>query len=321
MHAKFQMFIAPVTPFDAAGDVVLQQIPDLAELLRSRGADGFYLCGGTGEGMLLPVRTRMKIVEAWRQAAGDAFPLFVHVGAVAVEDACELSRHAAELGSDAISSIAPPVYHARDVRQLVRAFAEIAETVPHTPFYFYHNSAAAGPKFSGHEFLKAGHEVIPSLAGIKFTHEDLMDLSQCLRFADGRYRVFYGKDEHLLGACAIGATDFIGGSFNVVGPLVKQTLREFAAGNMTGAQAAYHQLVDVIAVLRRFGGLSAVKATMTMLGVACGGVRSPLVSVPAIDQPRLFDELRHVWPGISEPDGASHAGHTPSKRVIASAIA
>jgi N-acetylneuraminate lyase len=295
-----RILVAPVTPMTADGELNLTRVPAMYRTLRARGADGFYLCGGTGEGMLMDVEERMRVVDAWRDAAGDEASLIVHVGAAATRDARKLARHAEACGVAAISSVSPPVYLAADMQQLVASFAQIAEAAPSTPFYFYHNSFGPGPKVSGYDFLTAAQAALPTLAGIKFTHEDLLDLSRCLRFADGRYQIYYGKDEFLLGAHAIGATRFIGGSFNVICPLVKQILRAFAEGNVEGARAVQHKLVDVVVVLRRFGGLPAVKATMAMLGVPCGPVRLPLRPVPATQHDELFAQLHSVWPEIAD---------------------
>lgn len=250
--------------------------------------------------MLLEVAERIRVVEAWRDAVGDRASLFVHVGASSTRDARTLAAHAESIGVEAISSISPPVYTAADLGQLVASLAEIASAAPRMPFFFYHNTASV-PKVSGYDFLNAAQSQIPTLAGLKFTHEDLFDLSRVLRFADGRFNIFYGKDEFLLGAHAIGATKFIGGSFNVICPLVRAVLGAFDAGDIEAARAAQHKLVDVVAVLRKFGGLAAVKAAMALLGVECGGVRLPLKSVTPANRELLFAELKAVWPEIGEP--------------------
>lgn len=307
-----RVLVAPVTPLNTDGEIDIGRIAAQFEVLSRRGADGFYLCGGTGEGMLLDTDERMRVVEAWRDAAGDEAAILVHVGASSTRDARKLAAHAARMGAEAISSVAPPVYTASDMTQLVASFAHLADAAPGTPFYFYHNSFGPGTKVSGYDFLAAAQAALPTLAGIKFTHEDLADLSRCLRFADGRYQIYYGKDEFLLGAHAIGATRFIGGSFNVICPLVKQVLRAFAAGDIDEARRIQHQLVDVVVVLRRFGGLPAVKATMAMLGVPCGPVRLPMRSVPTAQHEELFAQLRAAWPDIAdarEPQRPSASVH------------
>lgn len=44
------------------------------------------------------------------------------------------------------------------------------------------------------EFLKAAITSVPTLAGIKFTHNNLEEGSRCLRINDGKFSVFLGND-------------------------------------------------------------------------------------------------------------------------------
>jgi len=53
-------------------------------------------------------------------------------------------------------------------------------------------------------------------------------------------------------------------------------------------------------VLRRFGGLPAVKATMELLGVPCGPLMQPLRTVSELDRHLLFDALLQAWPEVNE---------------------
>jgi N-acetylneuraminate lyase len=290
------MMVAPLTPMNSDGEVMYGAVEPLAQLLIDRGAQGFYLCGGTGEGMLLTVPERMRLAETWCRMLAGHLPVFVHIGHVCPEDAKALARHAAKVGAASISSVTPPVYPAADVGMLVRYFASIAREAPELPFYYYHSSGSAGLKVKGVDYLAAAEREIPNMAGMKFTHEDLMDLSRCIRFAGGRYDIFYGKDEMMLGALATGARGFIGGSYNYTAPLARQTLESHRAGDLEQAQQSQGQLVDLIAVFGRFGGLPAVKASMHRLGIDCGPCRLPLRNLDGQQRQSLQQELDRLWP-------------------------
>lgn len=298
---KFAMtLVAPVTPFRENGDLDLGMVEALAELLISRGAQGFYLCGGTGEGMLLTAEERMEVLEKWRDVVPDSVPLLVHVGAVCLRESVELARHAARAGAAAVSSVTPSFYAARDMDILVEYFAEIAAAAPELPFYYYHAASSPGLKVKGYDFLVAAEKRIPSLGGMKFTHEDQMDLGRCLRFRGGKYEMLYGKDEMMLGALATGATGFVGGTFNMVSPLVRRVVSSFQAGQLEQAQADYARIVDIVAAFGKAGGLPAVKAAMAGLGVDCGPVRLPLRQVKPHELDQLLAEIRQIWPEYDE---------------------
>jgi N-acetylneuraminate lyase len=290
--------VAPLTPFTQDGEVNFDAIGPLARLMLSRGAEAFYLCGGTGEGMSMRTADRMTLVAEWVAALPEGTPAIVHVGSTSLRESRQLAEHAATLKVAGISSLAPPFPNARDLPGLVRHLAAIAAAAPDLPFYYYHNSDGPGPRVRGIDFLHQASSAIPSLCGLKFTHEDLMDLSQCLRFQDGRYSIFYGRDQMLLGAIAVGARCGVGGTYNVLSPLVVHLMDAFDAGRLDEARVWNDLLVDAIDVFRRSGGLSAVKAMMSRFEVDCGPMQLPLPTLTAAEAARVADELERVWPDV-----------------------
>ena len=84
---------------------------ELVELLLNRGVNGFYLCGSTGEGLLLTEQERCLVVETVVGQVRGRAPVVAHVGALATSASERLARHAREAGADAVASI-PPFYYA-----------------------------------------------------------------------------------------------------------------------------------------------------------------------------------------------------------------
>lgn len=312
--------IAPVTPFKANGEVNYSKIEKLAHVLVSRGADALYLCGGTGEGLTMSPEERMHLVESWKDALPEQFPYIVHVGSTSLTESRRLAAHAIKVGAAGVSSIAPPFPAAKDLASLTEHFRLIAAAAPELPFYYYHNSEGPGPKIRARDFLDYASSRIPNLAGLKFTHEDLMDLSQCLRFQNGRYDVFYGRDQMLIGALATGACCAVGGTYNVLSPLVGKIMHAFAAGNIVEARKWNDTLVDAVAVFGKAGGLSAVKSAMTFLGVDCGAMQSPARTLTSDEAQRLGHSLRAVWPDIFEVPASDSVFAIPAVNKTKTAV-
>jgi dihydrodipicolinate synthase/N-acetylneuraminate lyase len=98
---------ALLTPFTDQDRVDATALCELTELLLSRDVNGFYLCGSTGEGLLLTEQERCLVVETVaRQVRGRA-PVVAHVGALATATSERLARHAREAGADAVASVPP----------------------------------------------------------------------------------------------------------------------------------------------------------------------------------------------------------------------
>lgn len=307
-----KILVAPVTPFTSDGEINFDAVGPMARLFLSREVDGFYLCGGTGEGLTLTVEERTQLVECWQASLPSHVPFIVHVGSTSLKESCTLAEHATQTRATGISSIAPPFPAARDLAALTDHFRRIAAAASSLPFYYYHNSDGPGPKIKARDFLDHASSRIPSMAGLKFTHEDLMDLSQCLRFQDGRYDIFYGRDQMLIGALATGARCAVGGTFNILSPLASQVMEAFAAGQIADARTLNDTLVDAISILGRRGGLAAVKAAMSLLGVDCGPMRSPAQTLNAETREKLLEELQNVWPEIAAGTLQSTAEKVPA---------
>jgi N-acetylneuraminate lyase len=270
---------APFTPMAADGGVALDVIDRYAELLARNGAIGAFVCGSTGEGLSLSVDERMAVARRWRQAAPADLRVIVHVGHTALPDARALADHARRIGAYAVAAVPPIYYRPASVADLAAYLAEVSAAAPELPFYYYHIPALTGVWFAASEVLSAGAESVPSLAGAKFTHEDLAEYARCVALMEGRFDVLYGRDEMLLGALSLGARGAVGTTYNFAAPLYLRMIRAFRAGDLDAARRDQHRAVALVEVFRRFGGIPAGKAIMKLIGLDCGPVRSPLRSL------------------------------------------
>ena len=102
---------ALLTPLSDQDLVDTGALRDLVEFLLGRDVDGFYVCGSTGEGLLLTEEERCSVVDTVVSQVRSRVPVIVHVGAPATSVSQRLARHARETGADAVASI-PPIYYA-----------------------------------------------------------------------------------------------------------------------------------------------------------------------------------------------------------------
>lgn len=305
------LIAAPFTPLNADGNLNLALIPRLAGWLAEHGVAGAFICGTTGEGMSLSMDERLQVAEAWLAAAPRSLRVIVHVGHPTVGESRTLAAHAEKLNAAAFATIGPTFFRATNVEQLVDYCAQIAAGAPGLPFYYYHMPAMTGVELSMFDFLKLAAPRIPNLAGIKFTHENLMDYSRCLNFDGGRYNILFGRDEILLAALALGATGAVGSTYNYMPGIYHGLLKAFAAGDLETARQFQMQAIQVIAIMSRRGGLAAGKAMMKLIGLDCGPVRAPLQNLSAEAFESLARELERVGFPAPESRAASPASGAP----------
>ena len=101
---------AMVTPFDQNGEVNTDSVKKLVNVLIDENADGFYVCGSTGESLLLSLNERKLILDTVLEAVNGRVPVITQVGCIATREAVELAAHAKKAGADAVSS-RPPFYY------------------------------------------------------------------------------------------------------------------------------------------------------------------------------------------------------------------
>ncbi|CAN5439292.1 N-acetylneuraminate lyase [soil metagenome] len=279
MNSHFRGLIAaPFTPFLEDGSLNLEIIPAYARFLKSRGVNTVFICGTTGEGASLSVEERQQVASAWKKAAADDLSVIVHVGHTSLGDARVLAYHASEIGATAIAALAPYFFKPPDAEGLVNWCSSLAEAAPKLPFYYYNIPSLTGVAIPGAEFLAAAGSRIPSLVGIKYTHEDLADYEACVRLAEGRFDMLFGRDELLIEGWARGARGAVGSTYNYASPLYLRLIEAVEAGQPDQARSLQNQAIAMIAACNSIGvtHLAGSKTVMGMLGVDCGPVRQPL---------------------------------------------
>ncbi|MEI6873681.1 MAG: dihydrodipicolinate synthase family protein, partial [Spirochaetota bacterium] len=200
--------VALYSCFDATDNVDEAALGRLVAFYIDKGVKGLYVCGSTGEGLLMSNEERMKTLEAVAAASGGRLSLVVHVGANATRDSIILARHAAANGAMAVSAI-PSVYYRYPESSIERHWASIMEA-SELPFIIYNIPQLCGYDMTPALFRRMlGYEKV---VGIK---NSAMSVQQTAWFkAEGgpEFTVFNGPDEQYLAGRAMGADGGIGGT-------------------------------------------------------------------------------------------------------------
>ncbi|MFB3891913.1 MAG: dihydrodipicolinate synthase family protein [Phycisphaerae bacterium] len=285
---------APHTPMREDFLLDLDGVDRLARCFIANGMAGAFVCGSTGEGLSLSVPERKAVAQRWQETAAGKVPVIVHVGSLSLPDAKELAAHARQIGAFGIAAMAPCYFRPTAVEDLVDWCRMVASAAPDIPFYYYHLPAMTGVNFPMVDFLRLAGQAIPSLAGIKYSHGDLMDLLRCLRFEDGRYDIMFGIDQQLLSGLACGAAAAVGSTYAYAAPLYRQIIEAWRAGDMKAAQQAQLRAAELVALLLEYPSMAASKAMMKLAGVDCGPVRPPLRNLTGAQFEQLREDLERV---------------------------
>lgn len=284
---------APFTPMHADGSLNTTLVRDYFKMLYRNGIRAAFICGTTGEGPSLTIPERKALAEAWIDAAKDVedFKIMTVVGGTSLEDCKELAIHAKQIGLYGISLLSPYYYKPSSVEVIAACCSEVAAVVPDMPFYYYHIPITTGVNFPMIELLKLVHDNIPNFAGVKYSHEDHMDLLSCLQFQHSKYDILWGRDENLLSGMAMGVKAAIGSTYNYIAPLYQELIEAFNRGDLQKARELQSVSIELIKLLIKYGGIPTGKAFMKLVGMDCGECRLPLQNLTSQRQKQFIEEL------------------------------
>jgi N-acetylneuraminate lyase len=293
---KFEGLIAaPFTPMNGDGSINPDIIPVYAKKLKTDNVKGVFICGTTGEGMLMTNDERRTIAEKWIKEQTNDLKVIVHVGTTSAKQSKELAEHAQKSGAYAIGAMGPVFLKPGRIEELVSFCEEIASGAPNLPFYYYHIPSISGVAFSMYEFIQKAAPLIPNLAGIKFTHNNFMEMQQCLQLDDGKWDILHGFDEVLLAGLSFGAKGAVGSTYNFMAPIYNEIITDFENGNIEAARKKQFKTVEIIEILLKYNGaLVAGKALMKTVGIDCGNCRFPLKSLTKTQNENLISELKNI---------------------------
>ncbi|MEM9186384.1 MAG: dihydrodipicolinate synthase family protein [Planctomycetota bacterium] len=278
---------APMTPH---GDVDLDAVPAYAEMLRESGVRELFVNGTTGESLSLTVEERQGLLAAWCDCwpVGD---LFAHVGHDSVRDACRLAGHAAGLGVSRVSAMAPSFFAPADPSQLLEFLKPIASAAGDARFYYYHIPSMTGVGLDMRRFIGDLVESIPTLAGVKYTHEDLVEYAACRSDWGDSLEILFGRDELLLPALSHGADGAVGSFYGLTPHLFVAVWAAVGAGRLDEAARCSLVANQLIEAFKEYGVLPAGKSLLARRGIGSGAVRPPLRPLSRAETERLYGQL------------------------------
>lgn len=286
------LIAAPFAPFSQSGALDTAVISDYAAFLKERKVAGVFVNGSTGEFASLTTDERKRLAGEWVRFQDDDFRVFIHVGSNSTEEAKELARHAQDAGAAAIAATGPSYFKPSTATHLVGFLREMASAASDTAFYYYHIPALNQNHLQARQVMKQALEEIPSLSGIKFTHEDLMDFQMTRSLAAGRLDALFGRDEILLCGLALGVSGGVGSTYNFMPQLYYKLIDRYRSGDMDEANRLQLQAMEIIEVYAQYQGIPAGKAIMNHLGIRVGNPRLPFLPMNEKESLELFELIR-----------------------------
>lgn len=291
------IYPAIVSPVDREGMLLEGALRSLVRYLLSKPVQGLYVGGGTGEGILLTVAIRKRILEVVLEETrvvgrGEPVCIIAHVGAAEAANTKELVLHAEAVGADAISAI-PPIYYGYS-RESVRQYYGWIAQLSSLPFIIY-ASAQSGFTFTAD--LLQDLLVFPTIKGLKYTGSNFFELMKMRSVVPSDFTIVNGADEQLIFGFLAGADGGIGTTYNIMPEAFCQLYAAWLAHDIPTMRAIQRKINAVVDVIINYPVIATIKMMLAHQGIEVGTTVFPNDPFPLEQKDQLFEKLAQIgWP-------------------------
>jgi 4-hydroxy-tetrahydrodipicolinate synthase len=292
MPVHFSGLLVPaVTPFTDDLDIDHARFATVCRWLLGQGAHGLAAFGTTSEANSLSIPERRDALERLVAAGVPPQALLPGVGASALPDAVELTRHAVSLGCGGVLMLPPFYYKPVSDDGLFAFYAETIERVGSEDLglWLYHIPQNTGVAIT-HSLIERLRARYPrTVLGIKDSSGDWANTQALIQQHPG-FRVFPSSEGVLLNALRLGAAGCISASGNMNASGIRAL---FDGWQGPDAEALQASAAEIRAIVGSYTLIPAVKAVLAAgLGApSLATLRPPLAPLDPAQRADLLQRL------------------------------
>jgi dihydrodipicolinate synthase/N-acetylneuraminate lyase len=262
--------VALTTPFSAPDAAIDHDALEAhCAWLVEAGIDGLIPNGSLGEYESMDLAERQSVVETVASVTRGRAKLIVGVSGANWRIAGEHTRHAIEVGADAVMLL-PPTNHAPTSLELRDHYRSVA--AHGLPVIVYNNPFSTRVDLTPEviEDLAA----VDGIAAVKEFSGDVRRISELIERVP-ELEILCGADDLALESALMGAVGWIGGFTGAFPAETVELFRQGRAGEVTAALPRYRALLPLFRWDSGPRFVEAIKHTIDLLGQRGGGVPRP----------------------------------------------
>ena len=275
-----------VSPCDDHDRLLSDVFAKNIERLYSKGINGLYVCGATGDAFSLKMEERKEMIRIACEISADRGRYVIaHVGAAHIRDSAEMAAFAADSGAAAVASI-PPVN--MSTSHLVEYYTEVARASG-IPVFVYHIPVLTHSHPTVEDMLRLLD--IEGVAGLKLTDWNLFFMKQ-LKAERPDIIVYNGYDELMALGLIYGADGCIGTWVNMFPDMYVKVYKYVSEGDLTKAMLVQNAFADFLTLGWRHGIGDVFEYLMRREGHAAKCFRKPSDRMDEEVGSRIYPELK-----------------------------
>ncbi|MGH0054148.1 MAG: 4-hydroxy-tetrahydrodipicolinate synthase, partial [Sphaerochaetaceae bacterium] len=182
---------ALITPFTKKDNLDEERLEELIEAQIANGINGLVPCGTTGESPTLSHDEHDQMIALTVKFANGRVPVIAGTGSNATTEAVRLSRHAQQVGADAVLLV-NPYYNKPTQKGLYYHFKAIADSVD-IPCILYNIKGRTGVNIETGT-VKALSDACSNIVGVKEASGSLDQMRSVIEATHGKFHVLSGDD-------------------------------------------------------------------------------------------------------------------------------
>ena len=280
------VYTALVTPFTDEGNVDEEALRSLVDFQIENGVSGLVPTGTTGESPTLTHDEHVHVIEVVIDQANGKVPVIAGTGSNSTAEAIYMTKKAADAGADATLQVCP-YYNKPTQHSLIQHFTTVANEGG-LPVIVYNIQGRTGVNVETATLLSlADHN---NIVGVKEASGNFNQMLDVVRSTPKGFSVLSGDDNLAVPLTIMGGQGVISVLSNFLPKEVSQMVKAALAGNISEAQRAHYQYMDLMKAMFIETNPVPVKAAMSMMGLIGEKYRLPLTPMTS----EHHDQLQRI---------------------------
>lgn len=282
--------VAIVTPMNTDGSINYEKLGELIDFNIENGSDAIVICGTTGESATMSDQEHVDCIRYAVQRTAKRVPVIAGTGSNDTAYAVKLSKHAEELGADALL-VVTPYYNKTSQAGLITHFTTIADAV-NIPMILYNVPSRTGVNIAVETVCAlAEHK---NIVAIKEASGNISQIAKLAEACGDRIDIYSGNDDQIVPIMSLGGKGVISVLSNCVPRQTHDICQLCLENRYDEARKLALSLLDFANNLFIDVNPIPVKEALNIMGFEVGECRLPLVPLSENARAVLTESMRKI---------------------------
>ncbi len=282
--------VAIITPMNADGSINWDEFGRIIDFQIENGTDAIIVCGTTGESATMTDDEHVEAIRYCVDRVNKRVPVIAGTGSNDTKYAVALSKHAEELGADALL-VVTPYYNKTSQRGLVAHFTAIADSV-NIPIILYNVPSRTGTNIALDTYITLSKH--KNIVATKEASGNLSTIAQIIAACGDDLDVYSGNDDQIVPIMALGGKGVISVLSNVLPKETHEMTKLCLENKVLDAAKMQIKYLDLANNLFIDVNPIPVKEAMNLMGFNAGECRLPLLKMEQSKIDKLAASMKNV---------------------------